>query len=114
MINLQSRRFYLWRRIRPYVSKGEGYKLPWYGLLIRLILFPIQGIYYLYFSKFDHYDFESDTFTIYGMKYSAKLFEVWAKNGLPIDSVFKIIQRTPDNLISIEKITEAKINETRH
>ena len=83
--------------------------LPWYFLPIRFFLFPYSFLIWCFQYKCDqfHYDWNSDIFTIYGVKYSATLFEAWSKNGLPIGTKFELIDRDQLGIITIREIHDS-------
>ena len=85
---------------------GEGEKLPWYLIVIKCLLFPVDAICYKYSPI--KYDLFTDTLTIDGVRYSRTLFRAWALGGLPLGQLFRIISRE-NGVVTIEKIDEEQV-----
>jgi hypothetical protein len=88
------------------IKVKENIKLPKLPILLRIIkmiLFPLEA----YIAKNQHFRYNSltDTFTIFGMRYSGALFFNWSKYGLPVGTKFEIIGRE-NNILYLQKVED--------
>lgn len=97
-------KFFYWLCQKVFRIKA-GTKLPKSLRIIRVILFPLET----YIAKNQHfrYNLQTDTFTIFGMRYSGAIFFDWSKYGLPVGSKFEITGRE-NNIIYLQKIEDKK------
>lgn len=95
---------YMW--IKHNVFKvEEGAVLPWYAVVARCILYPIDALAFWITKHQVKYvyngNFNDDTITIHGQRYSMTLFAGWAKHGLPVGRPIVIERRQEDGMIVI-------------
>jgi hypothetical protein len=88
-----------------FIDKGS--MLPWYLIILRFFLLPLETLYYMLDKKHGLYDMQSDTYTIEGMRYSGEYFRSLAKGGIEPNVVFRIIKRD-DDCVTIEQLNESK------
>jgi len=87
--------------VRRMFKVPEGKVLPWYLVILHHMLFPLDWIRYSQNNRF-HYDFDRDTFTVFGLKYAAAYFESFTLE--PVGTLLKIVKRE-NGLITVEKIS---------
>jgi len=97
--------------------KHKVFRIPEGGVLnipiqiIRFILFPSHLLLLIRDKSAPfRYDWESDVFTIYGLKYSGDLFRNWGRHGLPVGSIYRIDKRKDDTLVITRLTPEIKMN----
>lgn len=100
-----SPRLSLWLWIKhTWLKVKEGEQIPWYGLLLRGFFFPGQFIAWAVCKPYRNlYNPATDVYTLHGQKYTGALFSVWAKDGLPVGTCFKIIKRDRDGSVMIRR-----------
>lgn len=81
----------------------EGEILPKPLRIIKFILFPIETTKWLLNTTFAIYDFQTDTFTIDGIRYSASFFRGLGKYGLKEGTKVEIVKRE-DGSITLKEI----------
>ena len=50
------------------------------------------------------YQADRDTWVIHGVEYSDHLFKSWSKNGIPIGTIFELIERDENGVITLKEI----------
>lgn len=85
--------------IRKVFKIPVGNVLTWPAQIVRFILFPSHLLLFIRdkSSPFT-YDWSTDIFTVFGMKYTGDLFRVWGRYGLPNGAIFRIENRRGDTL----------------
>jgi len=81
-------RTFLWIK-RHIWTLPEGVSMPWPLMVVRFLLMPINTSYYLLNRKIEPYDFNCETYTINGIKFSSQFFECFMKQN--IGKTFKIV-----------------------
>jgi len=87
--------------VRDVFNIAVGVVLPKPLQILRAILFPLETLCCR--NQNINCDPQTDTFVIYGMRYSGELFHDWSQNGLPIDSKFEIFKHE-NGTIRLNKI----------
>jgi hypothetical protein len=99
----------IWRKATSRLEQGR--LLPWWALCIRCILHPIDFLYWK-LSKTRGYQPESDTWLIYGVKYSDMFFRLFSRAD---GEVYRVTRK--GDLITLEHnvmmITDKKIKKAR-
>ncbi len=93
----------IYRFLKRISKVPEGSKLPWYLIVIKIILFPLYS--YCALQNGIKYDLCTDTYIIKGMKYSDDLFSAWAEGGMRIGETFRLVKRE-DGVITVEEEKE--------
>lgn len=82
----------------------EGKVLPWYAVVVKCILYPVDALAYWITKHQVKYvyngNFNDDTITIYGQRYSMTLFAGWAKHGIPVDKPI-VIERADNGTLVV-------------
>jgi hypothetical protein len=91
--------------IRKIMRVKIGIALPWYANTIKWIFFPIDSLSY----RSRIYDWQTDTYKLEGIFYSAELFRAWAKDGLPIGTVFQIKRREENGVVTLRIFNSGEI-----
>ncbi len=94
-------------KIKRFFKIPEGSLLPKYMIALKCILFPLQMFYSFTIRNMIIEDFATDSFEIFGMKYSAELFRSFAEGGLNLNVSFIIVKRG-NGVITIEKVAETE------
>jgi hypothetical protein len=97
-------KFFYWLCQKVFKVKA-GARLPKRLRILKMILFPLEA----YIVKNQHFQYNSrtDTFTIFGMRYSGALFFRWSKYGLPVGTKFEIIGRENNTLyVHVQKVED--------
>lgn len=89
----------IWRKM---ISKHpEGQVFPKRIILLYCVLFPLKGIAHKVGEEC--YDHSSDTWTIYGTKYSGTLFRCWAEDGILLSKYYTTFKRE-DGVVTLKTI----------
>lgn len=82
----------------------EGERIPRLAIPFYFILWPSRIIDILRPRIGSiQYDWNTETYTIYGMKYSDELFREMSEDGIPIGDKFEIVSRK-DGLVTINRL----------
>jgi hypothetical protein len=92
----------IWKTVR--LNVPEGSILPWWALVIRVILYPIDFIYWR-MSQTNGYQFINDTWLIDGVTYSGEALRMLAESQgetyrIARDGNVVILERVPNNEVS--------------
>lgn len=94
------RDFFDWFRHK---TVNDGSILPWWGVAIRLIILPLNTLYYLLEKHYKIYDMYNDTYTIEGIHYSGRLFRNLGVKGFSIGTKMEITI-CDNNIITIKQL----------
>ena len=96
---IDNKRLRVWNWVLKTVKHPEGVLMPFWLRCVYCFLFPIK-FFFWHMNEGFGYKIETDTWDIYGKKYSDILFRHFAIGG---DETFKIIQRD-DGVITLQLV----------
>lgn len=93
-----------WWIVEKIFHHPKNMVFPRHLYMLRGVLMPCQWLRWrLYNSWPVSYDASTDTFTIYGKKYTSDLFRSFADDGIALNTWFQLIRRD-DDAVTIERI----------